>query len=902
MIDRDMTPLPAYVHRTTLASGIPLGGLGTGSVELRADGRFHDWEIFNNYLWSGAACDEPPDMWSEDAFFAVRVKPDGAPPRVRLLYDDDKKSRAADGWYDHAIMYNFPFVRSIPGIAYSSRFPFAHLVYHDDALPVQITLVAFSPFIPHNAKDSALPLAFFTFTVVNPSPATCDVSLLFSMRNCVGYDCDQLTLRHTLARDHASVRLHMTATDIDTTRRTFGSMSIAALSPDATWLSAWTDGRGLTGFENAATPGYAHLLYAFRDAGALPCTETDWQRAITRPRTSENPATLHGQRQSGWRWRGALCQKLTLPPGARQCCTFLFAWHFPNHYHYHNPSVRLGHMYENWFDTAAATMDYGITHAARLYEHSRRFCDEFYRGSLPAWLLDSLNAQLTVFPQSFWWTKDGDVAAWEGSACCQIIPNIHTHWSSFQPLMFFPELYTGMKRRMAAFAQGENTSSPFLACEQQRHAAAEQSQCGALGGWFAQRYEQLGYRKEDFTAPRTSRAARTSFLFIDSAVQLLRDFQWSGDRALLDHVWPLVRESINNGLAADTNGDGLQDGAISFITYDHWFLPALNCYKASMWLSELAAAAHLAGLCDDPAFASRCRETLARGCASFERLFWNGSYYRLCYDAQRGCADEGCMADQVSGHLYVRLCGLPPLHNPARVRTALQAVFRHNRVPEHGLLNGADPHPRTDWRYFARYSARGDDEQLAGQWVTPWTGTEYYVAALMIAEGLVDEGLTVAYDVYERHVAMGMLYNHIECGEHYFRPMVAWALLPALQGLVYDHATGTLHIAPQLAADAFDSIFILPCAWGRVTRRHDGTDTLLHITVISGQLPLCTMLTPAQSEPRAVSAVLSVDGDQRACTLHCKLDGACLRLELESIPPLAAGQTLEIRLSGAGTR
>src|SRR5210317_1951162 len=32
-------------------SGIPLGGLGTGTVELRSDGLFHEWQIMNNAPW-----------------------------------------------------------------------------------------------------------------------------------------------------------------------------------------------------------------------------------------------------------------------------------------------------------------------------------------------------------------------------------------------------------------------------------------------------------------------------------------------------------------------------------------------------------------------------------------------------------------------------------------------------------------------------------------------------------------------------------------------------------------------------------------------------------------------------------------------------------------------------------
>ena len=43
-------------------SGVPLGGLGTGSVELRRDGYFHEWQMLNNAPWgAGPALDVPPD-------------------------------------------------------------------------------------------------------------------------------------------------------------------------------------------------------------------------------------------------------------------------------------------------------------------------------------------------------------------------------------------------------------------------------------------------------------------------------------------------------------------------------------------------------------------------------------------------------------------------------------------------------------------------------------------------------------------------------------------------------------------------------------------------------------------------------------------------------------------------
>jgi len=856
---------PIYEHTTSLASGIPLGGLGAGSVELRDDGGFHDWEIFNNHLWSGSPEDPPPDAWSEDAFFAVRAKPEGGEARVRLLYDDNKTSRAVSGWYDHAWIYNYPFLRPIRRIVYAGRYPFANLRYEDDALPVELSLTAFSPFIPFDAKNSALPLACFAFRARNPGRRPVDVSLMFGLRNFAGYDQDRLTFRHRVRRAGGATSVVMTA-DMDRAARTCGSMAAAALGPGVSVLPAWTDGRGLTGFPNAAAPGLSQLFYAFRDRGVLPGGPAAWRRDVARGDLVAARGALHGVRRAGQRWRAALARRAVLPPGGEAEFVFLMSWHFPNHYHYFDRGLRLGHRYERWFRDAGAAADYGARRYRRLRAASERFAGALFGGTLEPWFAHSLNAQLTTFPQSFWWTREGEVAAWEGSACCQTIPNIHTVWSSFQPLLFFPDLYAAMKRRSARFARAEGAAaaaaadreSPFLAAERARRRSQEASKRQDLGGWFDRRWQELGYRREDFAAADGRRKTpRGAALFLGSAAELLRDYLWTGDRRLVDDVWPLVRRALDGGIAADANGDGLPDGAISYLTYDHWFPPATNCYRGTMWLAELAAGAALADRLGETAAAARWRAAWRTGAASFDRLLWNGRYYDFCRDDRLGRNDPGCLADQVSGHLYLRLCGVPPVHPPARARAALRAVFRHNRRPEEGLLNGADPRGRTDWRYFARYSADGADEALSGQWVTPWTGTEYYVAATMIAEGLAREGLRVARDVYERYASSGMVYNHMECGEHYFRALAAWAMLPARQGLVYDAPRAALAFAPRTDAAAFDSILLLPGAWGRIRQSRRAGSQRDEIAIEAGRLRLreLTLERPAPAGGPARVAV-----------------------------------------------
>jgi len=42
---------------------------------------------------------------------------------------------------------------------FNGAYPLTHIDFEDDALPVKVSLDAFSPFIPHDAEESGLPLA-----------------------------------------------------------------------------------------------------------------------------------------------------------------------------------------------------------------------------------------------------------------------------------------------------------------------------------------------------------------------------------------------------------------------------------------------------------------------------------------------------------------------------------------------------------------------------------------------------------------------------------------------------------------------------------------------------------------------------------------------------------------------
>ena len=144
--------------------GMPVGGIGTGQLYLCGDGTLGNWEIFNRheYFGTGELNYFPrPHTKPVDQGFAVVVERDGKSV-VRGLNS-----------------------REFPEVEFSGQYPLARVRYQDVAFPVEVELEAFSPFIPLNAKDSALPATIFEIQVRNTSSQPVKVRGLGWLENAV---------------------------------------------------------------------------------------------------------------------------------------------------------------------------------------------------------------------------------------------------------------------------------------------------------------------------------------------------------------------------------------------------------------------------------------------------------------------------------------------------------------------------------------------------------------------------------------------------------------------------------------------------------------------------------------------------------------------------------------------
>ncbi len=130
-------PVSVTTHRSQLPrSGMALGGIGTGGFEVRQDGGFANWQIFNNRpLFTGERLPFNPKQM---LFFVLRVQVENEDPRLVLLQIED--GQGAAGIDHHEFQYIFPWLRGVDVIRLRASVPFADLEFEQAGLPLVVEL------------------------------------------------------------------------------------------------------------------------------------------------------------------------------------------------------------------------------------------------------------------------------------------------------------------------------------------------------------------------------------------------------------------------------------------------------------------------------------------------------------------------------------------------------------------------------------------------------------------------------------------------------------------------------------------------------------------------------------------------------------------------------------------
>jgi len=147
--------------------GMPIGGICTGQLYLSGEGKLWHWDIFNILVNSG--CDGPRYV---DPFVPTKDSPVDQGFAIQIGSGDDAKIYPLD-------------LATFPDLTFLGEYPIGTVEYRNSKVPLEITLEAFSPFIPLNADDSGLPATVLHFTVKNTSSDPVEATLAGWLENAV---------------------------------------------------------------------------------------------------------------------------------------------------------------------------------------------------------------------------------------------------------------------------------------------------------------------------------------------------------------------------------------------------------------------------------------------------------------------------------------------------------------------------------------------------------------------------------------------------------------------------------------------------------------------------------------------------------------------------------------------
>ena len=350
--------------------GMPVGGICAGQLYLGGDGQLWHWDIFNRT--------EPTP--GDGAHYANPIIPKANfEQRFVLRVDGKELALNSSGFED---------------ISFCGQYPVGQVKYRSKNCLIDVSLEAFSPFIPLNVLDSSLPATVMNITLKNMGERNVQLELSGMLENTIGQSQGTLVTgsRHIRTTRKPNLLLlqfghQLTATNKTVEPPDFGTMVLALLEPKA-----------------------------------------------------EDKATDPVEAGPGEKIVGALARPMELNPGESATVTFLITWHFPNLDMGRADSMK-GRYYATRFDSATSVAQYVAANFRRLYSQTKLWCETWYEQSnLPHWFLERTFANASILATStcFRFAR-GRFYANEGVGRC---PGTCTHVWLYEQAMgrLFPEL------------------------------------------------------------------------------------------------------------------------------------------------------------------------------------------------------------------------------------------------------------------------------------------------------------------------------------------------------------------------------------------------------------------------------------------------------------------------------
>ncbi|GMY26841.1 non-lysosomal glucosylceramidase [Fagus crenata] len=782
--------------KPSASQGVPLGGMGSGSISRGFRGEFRQWQIIPGI------CEASPVMANQ---FSIFISRDGgnkkfasvlAPGQHEGLGKAGDQGISSWGW-------NLSGQHS----TYHALFPRSWTIYDGEPDPeLKISCRQISPFIPHNYRESSLPTAVFVYTLVNTGRERAKVNLLFTWANSIGglshLSGDHMNepfigedgvsgvlLHHKTAKGNPPVTFSIAACETQnvsvTVLPSFGLSEGSRVTAKDMWDRMVQDGQ----FDRAnfssgpsipSSPGETACAAVSASAWVEPhgkCTVA-FALAWSSPKIKFLKGSTYHRRYTkfyGTSERAALDLVHDALTNYKRWEEEIENWQSPI-----LNDARLPEWYkftlfnELYFLVAGGTVWIDSPSTTPNMRNDQHQLVEVENTDVKVTdaKVDGTQGAVVEHTTDSAGLKDKDEAVFTNCSCKDesVVPlkKKYSNRSLHPSTLLDPQnenddvgrfLYLeGVEYIMwctydvhfyASFALLE--LFPKIELNIQRDfAKAVLSEDGRKVKFLAE--GNCGIRKvrgavphdlgthdpwNEMNAYNIHDTSRWKDLNPKFVLQVYRDFAATGDMSFGVDVWPAVRTAMEYMEQFDRDNDGLiENDGFPDQTYDAWTVHGVSAYCGCLWLSALQAAAAMAIELGDQSFAEKCKRDFLRAKQSFEEKLWNGSYFN--YDSGSSSNSKSIQADQLAGQWYTASSGLPSLFDDFKIKSSLLKIYDFNVMKvkggRMGAVNGMHPNGKVD--------------ESCMQSREIWSGVTYGVAATMILAGMEEEAFTTAEGIF----------------------------------------------------------------------------------------------------------------------------------------------------------
>ena len=413
-------------------AGVPLGGVGTGCIELGADARFRNITINNNRT---AATRIP---FASGSFLAVRAAR-GNEVATRILQPETSVPFKEAGIFA-------PYTSSRE-MSWFGLYPSANYRIAPECFPLELQWSCLAPIIPYDTEASTLPLIIFALQFTNPTDETFSISGLFNWENLRGCTADESPEDRGRIRPVSYRQIDETlhveeagaVIDEMPTRPvglSFGHMEPCVGNADGNYCLVATPADGMR---------TAHASWRRKSEGDIKKIWESFDKSGTLPGTISSDPQAHC---------GAICTSASLAAGETRRLVFLLTWYCP---YYVVEGRDLGNAYAAKYESALHVAEYGLKHSEYFLRAVSSWHNRFLQSSLPDWYTRMLINNSHVFTTNTMLTRDGEFAMMETPLDPAMGVLDRSFYSSIGTLLFFPGF---AEPGLALFARTDGDSAP----------------------------------------------------------------------------------------------------------------------------------------------------------------------------------------------------------------------------------------------------------------------------------------------------------------------------------------------------------------------------------------------------------------------------------------------------------